>query len=80
MNTLDALMRRFTIQLRMLGAIVIVVLLLLAVGGAGMGGMYRMQSLSQAFVDDAFADSIDLNELQLRMCNQRRVAKDIVIH
>ncbi|MDN8910307.1 hypothetical protein Q0O53_13655, partial [Staphylococcus aureus] len=42
-------MRMFTIRLRMLGAIAVVLLLLGMLGGAGMWGMFRIQSMSQDF-------------------------------
>jgi methyl-accepting chemotaxis protein len=80
MNILNVLMRRFTIQLRMLGAIVIVVLLLLVVGGAGMAGMYRIQAMSQGFVNETFSQAVELGELTRYIGELRRYEKDLIIN
>ena len=45
-----ALMRLFTIRLRMIGAIGVVLGLLGLLGGAGMLGMFRIHGLAQDFV------------------------------
>ena len=46
MQFVHQLMRNFTIRLRMIGAILMVVALLVMVGGAGLFGMFRIQTLS----------------------------------
>ena len=55
-----ALMRSFTIRLRMWGAIVVVLLLLGMLGSAGMLGMLRIHSMSEALVEESFAHSVAL--------------------
>jgi len=52
---LFSLMRQFTIRLRMLGAIGVVLGLLGLLGGAGMLGMFRINDMSQNFMDHSFA-------------------------
>lgn len=54
-----ALMRYFTIRLRMLGAIVAVLVLLGMLGGAGMFGMLRIHGMSEDFMTQGFAKTID---------------------
>ena len=50
-----SLMRRFTIRLRMLGAIGVVLGLLSLLGGAGMLGMFRIHAMSEDFMARSFA-------------------------
>ncbi len=52
-----ALMRRFTIRLRMQGAIGAVLLLLGLLGGAGMWGMLRIHAVNQDFFVGPYAQS-----------------------
>ena len=62
-----ALMRSFTIRLRMWGAIVVVLLLLGMLGSAGMLGMLgmlRIHSMSEALVEESFTHSVSLGELR----------------
>ena len=54
MNTMS-LMRLFTIRLRMLGAIAMVLALLGIVGAGGLWGMGRIQSQSDALLENSFA-------------------------
>lgn len=64
MNFLFWTMRQFTIRLRMLGAIAVVLLLLALVGGAGMYGMQRIYSLSENFLTQSYADVERLAQLR----------------
>ena len=77
--SLQPLMRQFSIRLRMLGAIGVVLALLLLVGGAGLLGLQRMQALSGHFVDHAFQETIDLSRLRLALADLSRHEKDMVI-
>jgi methyl-accepting chemotaxis protein len=80
MQALNSLMRRFTIQTRMLGAIAMVVTLLALVGGAGLAGMFRIQGLGDDFVNSAFTQSTHLTALYEDFGNVRREEKNLVIH
>ena len=60
-------MRQFTIRLRMLGAIGVVLSLpglLGLLGGAGMLGMFRIHHMSQDFMDHPFANVGYMAELR----------------
>jgi methyl-accepting chemotaxis protein len=74
------LLRRFSIRARMIGAIAIVLLLLSAVGGAGLLGMHRVESIGEKFAATTFKHVTQLSELRMAMGNIRRYEKDIVIN
>jgi methyl-accepting chemotaxis protein len=74
-----AFMRRFSIRLRMVGAIGVVLLLLMMVGSAGMWGMQRLQTLSHEFVEHSFNETVTLSKLRLEMAVLSRYEKDMVI-
>ena len=79
MNITVSMLRGFTIRLRMLGAIVMVVALLALVGGAGLVGMFRIQSLSGAYIaasGDAAAHLLAVTE---QAGHLRRYEKDMLI-
>ena len=73
------LMRMFTIRFRMIGAIAVVMGLLTVLGGAGMWGMFSIQSLSQNFVEHAFADAGHLSRLQFELGKTRVAEKEMAI-
>jgi methyl-accepting chemotaxis protein len=73
------LMRNFTIRLRMIGAIAVVLLLLAIVGGAGLLGMFRMQTMNQGFIDNAHAKTAMVSELRQTLGQMRRYEKDMII-
>jgi methyl-accepting chemotaxis protein len=73
------LMRQFTIRFRMMGAIVVVLILLGILGGAGMFGMFRIQAMSEAFVADSYAKAGRFSELRVQMGMMRRYEKDMII-
>src|SRR5260221_6101088 len=76
---LTELMRRFTIRLRMQGAIVTVLLLLSMVGGAGLYGMFRIQHLSDDFRHHAFGETQTLSHLREVIGQMRRHEKQMFI-
>ena len=75
-----ALMRWFSIRMRMVGAIGVVLLLLALLGGAGMLGMFRIQGPSQDFVAQPHAAVRLLGELRGEMGQIRQLEKDMIIH
>ncbi|QDL52710.1 methyl-accepting chemotaxis protein [Rhodoferax aquaticus] len=78
MNVLS-LMRLFSIRFRMLGAIAVVLGLLSLLGGAGMLGMFRIQALSQDFIDQTFSDAGHLARLQYELGRVRVDEKEMII-
>src|SRR3989344_3969507 len=74
-----SLMRQFTIRLRMLGAIGVVLGLLGLLGGAGMLGMFRIHNMSQDFMDHSFAEVGYMAELRGEMGAIRQFEKDMII-
>ncbi len=80
MQALNKMMRSFTIRTRMLGAIAMVVTLLALVGGSGLAGMFRIQSLSHDFVESAFTQSTHLAALNKHIGDIRRYEKDLMLN
>ncbi|MED5619737.1 methyl-accepting chemotaxis protein [Ideonella sp. BN130291] len=80
MHAIHSLMRRFTIQTRMVGAIAMVLALLLIVGGAGLAGMFRIQALSHGFVESAFTQTTHLVALQDHYGDMRRHEKEMAVN
>ena len=80
MNAVDRLMRQFTIRLRMIGAIGMVVLLLVAVGGAGLLGMFRIQQLSDSVTEQTLTVNTHIASLVEQIGNLRRHEKDLIIN
>ena len=76
---LFSFMRQFTIRMRMLGAIAVVLALLGLLGGAGMLGMFRIHDMSQNFMDNSFAKVGYMAELRGEMGAIRQFEKDMII-
>ena len=76
---LFALMRMFTIKVRMLGAIAVVLVLLALLGGAGMFGMFRVYDLNQSFIQGPFQQTGMVAKVQNSMGMVRALEKDMVI-
>ena len=72
-------MRQFSIRVRMIGAIGVVLSLLLVVGSAGLWGMQRLQALNHGFVEHVFHETVTLSKLRLAMADLSRHEKDMVI-
>ena len=75
-------MRQFTIPLRMLGAIDVVLSLpglLGLLGGAGMLGMFRIHHMSQDFMDHPFANVGYMAELRGELWAIRQYGKDMIV-
>jgi methyl-accepting chemotaxis protein len=80
MQTALDLLRRFTIRMRMIGAIAIVLTLLLVIGATGALGLVQLDRQSQHFVDTTYQDAQHLRELVTRVNGVHRTEKDMVIH
>ncbi|MEQ6434978.1 methyl-accepting chemotaxis protein [Comamonas sp. w2-DMI] len=78
MNMLG-MMRRFSIRTRMLGAIGVVMVLLGLLGSAGMLGMFRIQSMSQEFLDNSYVKMGYMAELRTQLGAIRAHEKDMII-
>ncbi|HEY4665508.1 MAG TPA: methyl-accepting chemotaxis protein [Comamonas sp.] len=76
---LFGLMRMFTIKVRMLGAIAVVLILLGILGGAGMFGMFRVYELNQNFLKGPFQQAGLMAQVQNNMALVRTLEKDMVI-
>ncbi|MBP9940046.1 MAG: methyl-accepting chemotaxis protein [Comamonas sp.] len=76
---LFALMRMFTIKVRMLGAIAVVLVLLGLLGGAGMFGMFRLHDLNQSFLNGPFQQMGLMTKVQTSLALVRSLEKDMVI-
>ncbi|MBD9403022.1 methyl-accepting chemotaxis protein [Comamonas sp. CMM02] len=76
---LFALMRMFTIKVRMLGAIAVVLVLLGLLGGAGMFGMFRLHDLNQSFLNGPFQQVGLMTKVQTSLALVRSLEKDMVI-
>lgn len=76
---LFALMRRFSIKVRMLGAIAVVLLLLVMLGGAGMFGMFRVHELNQSFLRGPFQQTALMSGIQNGLAQVRILEKDMLI-
>lgn len=74
-----ALMRMFTIKVRMLGAIAVVLLLLGLLGGAGMFGMFRVHDLNQSFLSGPFQQTGLMSKVQSTLATVRLLERDMVI-
>ncbi|AKJ31039.1 methyl-accepting chemotaxis protein [Caldimonas brevitalea] len=74
------LMRAFDIRTRMIGAILVVLVLLAMVGGAGLLGMYRLQALSDDFIHTAATKTQTLGALRDAMGMMRSHQKDMIIN
>jgi len=74
-----ALMRLFTIRLRMVAAIAIVLALLGLLGGAGLLGIFRIHALGQQIVGPSFAGIERLGTARHELNKARQIEKDMII-
>ncbi|MFN6997777.1 MAG: methyl-accepting chemotaxis protein, partial [Aquincola tertiaricarbonis] len=73
------MMRSFTIRMRMIGAIGVVLFLLALVGSAGLYGMYRIESINTAFAQNTVAEASELSDLRAAIGELRSLEKDMII-
>ncbi|MDP3425091.1 MAG: methyl-accepting chemotaxis protein [Burkholderiaceae bacterium] len=79
MNPLLRLMRRFSIRMRMLGAIGVVLSLLAMVGVSGWWGLSTLESLATRFGQQAFAQSLVVADLRVALADMQRHEKEMII-
>ncbi|MEO8298343.1 MAG: methyl-accepting chemotaxis protein [Burkholderiales bacterium] len=79
MNLIEFL-RRFTIRTRMVGAIGMVMVLLVAVGATGLWGLSRASAVVERFVDVTYTDAMKMASLRLATTDVLRFEKDMVIN
>ena len=79
MRAIDALMRRFTIRLRMLGAIGMVLALFGLVGAAGFGGGALLNELNHGFVHHSMHEVRTVAEIRRHLGEVRLHEKNMVI-
>jgi methyl-accepting chemotaxis protein len=80
MLDLSFLMRRFSIRLRMVTAIGVVLSLLTLVGVSGLWGMQRLSGLGERFTNQVFAEAMALAQLRLALADMSGHERDMVIH
>jgi methyl-accepting chemotaxis protein len=79
MPSIDALMRRFTIRLRMLGAIGMVLVLFALVGAAGFGGGAVLNTLNHDFVVHSMHEVRTVASIRQHLAEVRLHEKNMVI-
>jgi len=79
MRTLDSLLRNFSIRLRMLGAIVMVLTLFAIVGATVVVGGFRIQQLNQQFIHHALSKIETVGDVRTALARLRLVEKQMVI-
>ena len=80
MNTLEVLLRRFTIHTRMRGAIAMVLALFALVGAAALLGGARLKSLNSEFMAHSVAELRLVADMRSALGDVRRHEKDMIIH
>jgi len=80
MSPIQALLRGFTIRLRMIGAIAMVLALLATVGATGLWGMFRAKAQGRELVEHTLTGLGALNVLTKATGDLRRYEKDIAIN
>ena len=78
--TMSALLRRFSIRTRMIGAIAMVLALLLAVGSVGLLGMNSMRDQTKQFAENSVTEANLVTRLVHAMGEMRRYEKDMIIN
>ncbi|MEY4750776.1 MAG: hypothetical protein RIQ60_2990 [Pseudomonadota bacterium] len=80
MNVLHKLLRAYTIRVRMLAAIAMVLALISAVGGVGMYGMYTAKQHTDLFMANSYVEAEHLIDISTAMGNLRRYEKDLILN
>jgi methyl-accepting chemotaxis protein len=77
---IQAAMRRFDVKFRMRGAIAMVLGLLALVGGVGLYGMLRNQTIQQDYQRDSFKEMLVLSGMRATTGDVRRLERDLLLH
>nr|WP_310737655.1 methyl-accepting chemotaxis protein [Mitsuaria sp. WAJ17] len=77
---MSSLLRQFSIRLRMIGAIVMVLTLLLTLGSVGLYGMNSMRKQSDDILQRSVNDSTELTSLVHALGDMRRLEKDMIVN
>jgi len=77
---MSALLRQFSIRTRMIGAIAMVLVLLLAVGSVGLLGMNSMRDQTREFAEVSVGEANQVTRLVHAMGEMRRFEKDMIIN
>ena len=77
---MSALLRQFSIRTRMIGAIAMVLVLLLAVGSVGLLGMNSMRDQTRQFAEVSVGEANQVTRLVHAMGEMRRFEKDMIIN
>jgi methyl-accepting chemotaxis protein len=75
-----AILRNFTIRTRMWGAVGMVLVALLAIGGVGIAAQQYSSSITQSFLAKEFASMTEIAKLRVLMSALRQHEKDMLIH
>ena len=78
--SMSSLLRQFSIRLRMIGAIVMVLTLLLTLGSVGLFGMNSMRKQSDDILQRSVNDSTELTSLVHALGDMRRLEKDMIVN
>jgi methyl-accepting chemotaxis protein len=74
-----ALLRRFSIRLRIRGAVGVVVLWLALIGAAGYGGIQRLQQVNQGLVGQVFQLQAQSADIRVALGQLQNLEKDMII-
>jgi methyl-accepting chemotaxis protein len=78
-ENLMTLMRRFSIRLRMQGAIAVVLALFALVGGAGLAGGHHLSALSEEFMHHSVAEIEGIADIRAAMAQMRLHERNMLI-
>jgi hypothetical protein len=79
MSALFGFMRRFSIRLRMQGAIAIVLVLFVLVGAAGLVGGRQLMELNEEFMVHSVSEAQHVSDLRASLGQLRQLEKNMVI-
>ncbi len=78
--SMSSLLRQFSIRVRMIGAIAMVLTLLLTLGSVGLFGMNSMRKQSEEILQRSINDSTELTSLVHALGDMRRFEKDMIVN